>query len=324
MGNFLHFKAVEFANATGAFHKATHYCSTSKHVIDYCLGVVRASMMADLCVCACVRLLRPCLLAADAVALLLVPRFRTVPPLLVKAESKIESREAASRRDTSAGAGAGGGAHGGAGAGSSANSAAAEAAAAETATMRAQVNACIGIVNMHSGAFRNAAAALCLVPPGKISDEFRDVTVDADIALYAGMCALASMTRHELQHSVLTSPLFNAEACLEPLVRRSIEDFCASRYDRCLATMGQFKVRWWLSGLAWRGWRLTALLGGIACHRIACASICTPHTKWIHCCGAFVRRRSCSTLRRTPRSAWWPWRPHSTQRSRSWRPSCSS
>ena len=59
MGNFLHFKAVEFANATGAFHKATHYCSTSKHVIDYCLGVVRASMMADLCVCACVRLLRP-------------------------------------------------------------------------------------------------------------------------------------------------------------------------------------------------------------------------------------------------------------------------
>ena len=59
MGNFLHFKAVEFANATGAFHKATHYCSTSKHVIDYCLGVVRASMMADLCVCACVRV-SPC------------------------------------------------------------------------------------------------------------------------------------------------------------------------------------------------------------------------------------------------------------------------
>lgn len=67
--------------------------------------------------------------------------------------------------------------------------------------------------------------------------------MDEDVAIYAGLCALASIKRDELKSGVLKSELFDPEVGLAPTMRRCIVDFCESRYNRCMATIETFRVR---------------------------------------------------------------------------------
>ena len=207
-------------------------------------------------------------------------RYRSVSSLLVKAENKVAARASRTSRSRRSGAGAGAGAGAGGGGGAGAPSGPLtdkdKAADAETAVMMCQVKACAGIYALNQGNFQVAARHFLAVQPGKLGSGFADVrtwlrwprgggrrlavecrhgvtridavvpsqvTVDEDVAIYAGLCALASIKRGELTSVVLKSKLFDPEVGLAPTIRRSIVDFCESRYDRCMATVETFRVR---------------------------------------------------------------------------------
>jgi len=64
-----------------------------------------------------------------------------------------------------------------------------------------------------------------------------------DIAVYGGLCALASMDRNELQRRVLDSAngMFRGFLELEPQIRRAISFFCNSKFRPCLEILQSYR-----------------------------------------------------------------------------------
>lgn len=60
--------------------------------------------------------------------------------------------------------------------------------------------------------------------------------VPQDIAVYGGLCALATLTRAELRTKVVENPAFKQILDLSPSIRDIILDFFASRYARYVGT----------------------------------------------------------------------------------------
>lgn len=62
-----------------------------------------------------------------------------------------------------------------------------------------------------------------------------------DVAIYGGLCALASIDRDQLQKKVLNSSTFRSYLELEPEVRRAITSFVNGRYSVCLSILEGYR-----------------------------------------------------------------------------------
>jgi len=106
-----------------------------------------------------------------------------------------------------------------------------------------------GLAQMASGSYKDAAEQYLKVdatflsadPVGGI-DWKRSVLSANDIAVYGGLCALASMSRTELQTRVLSNATFGQFLELEPHIRRAIALFCSSKYSACLEILEQYRA----------------------------------------------------------------------------------
>ena len=114
--------------------------------------------------------------------------------------------------------------------------------------------ACTGLSRMASRSYRSAADAFLRVgttftsssePQEGIAFD-RDVLTGNDVAVYGGLCALASMDRAEMQSRVLASPDFRQFLEMEPHVRRAISLFCASKFSACLGVLQEYRNDWLL------------------------------------------------------------------------------
>lgn len=111
------------------------------------------------------------------------------------------------------------------------------------------VSACSGLAHMCTGNFRDAATSfihtsplfLTLEPAAGITWQ-REVLSGNDVAVYGGLCALASMDRSELQHKVLANGDFRNFLELEPHIRRAITLFCNSKYSACLEVLEGYRT----------------------------------------------------------------------------------
>jgi len=63
-----------------------------------------------------------------------------------------------------------------------------------------------------------------------------------DVAVYGGLCALATMERHELNTKVLENSNFRTYLELEPHIRRAITFFVNSRYTSCLNILESYRA----------------------------------------------------------------------------------
>jgi COP9 signalosome complex subunit 1 len=70
---------------------------------------------------------------------------------------------------------------------------------------------------------------------------FNDVFSIEDIATYAGLCALATLSRSALLRRVLGNAEFSALLELVPEIREMIADFCATRYTSCLSYLDDLR-----------------------------------------------------------------------------------
>ena len=126
-----------------------------------------------------------------------------------------------------------------------------------------------GIANLGLGHYRDAAIAFLAVPhdayatsdPVHGTDFPRAVASGNDVAIYGGLCALATMTRDELTDLVLAGP-FRIFLELEPHMRKAISLYATAKYQACLATLAHYYADWSLD--VFLGASAGLVMGGMA------------------------------------------------------------
>lgn len=110
------------------------------------------------------------------------------------------------------------------------------------------VSACSGLSHMAISNFREAANHFLKTSPAYLTAEpaanitwQKDVISPNDVAVYGGLCALASMDRSDLQDKVLANSEFRNFLELEPHIRRAINLFCNSKYSACLEVLEGYR-----------------------------------------------------------------------------------
>ena len=121
----------------------------------------------------------------------------------------------------------------------------------EAEKWQAKLSAVMGLAHLTSGNYKDAALSfigtdqrmLQARPDASEDDEsYNEIITPNDIAVYGGLCALASMTRNELQTRVLGNTGFRSYLELEPHIRRAISFFVSSKYSACLSILESYKT----------------------------------------------------------------------------------
>lgn len=115
----------------------------------------------------------------------------------------------------------------------------------------AKLSAAMGVSHLAMGHYRDAAREFLETNPrmtgAKLDvpgdeEAYNEVLTPNDIAVYGGLCALASMSRGELQQKVLAHKTFRNYLELEPHIRRAISYFVSSKYSACLSILDNYKA----------------------------------------------------------------------------------
>ena len=101
--------------------------------------------------------------------------------------------------------------------------------------------AAMGLQQMAAGEYREAALSFLTTDAG-LGDSYSEVLTSNDVAIYGGLCALASMSRIELQTRVLEDTNFRNFLELEPHIRRAISFFCSGKYSQCLEILESYRA----------------------------------------------------------------------------------
>ena len=119
----------------------------------------------------------------------------------------------------------------------------------------AKLSAAYALAFMAQGDFKEAAVEFISTNPrmsqANLDDpadeeSYNEVLTPNDVAVYGGLCALASMTRDELQRKVLNNTDFRNYLELEPHIRRAISYFVSAKYSACLAILENYKADYFL------------------------------------------------------------------------------
>jgi COP9 signalosome complex subunit 1 len=111
----------------------------------------------------------------------------------------------------------------------------------DAARNQPKTQAAMGLYQMCTGEYRDAAMSFLATDPS-LTDTYNDVLSSNDVAVYGGLCALASMDRHDLQTKVLDNASFRNFLELEPHIRRAISFFCSSKYAQCLDILEAYRA----------------------------------------------------------------------------------
>ena len=109
-----------------------------------------------------------------------------------------------------------------------------------------KVSIAMGLAEMSSRQYSLAAESFLSTDPrllggrsNDLEDEeaYNEIMTPNDVAIYGGLCALASMNRDKLVSDVLENNDFRSFLELEPHIRRAITLFVSSKYSQCLSVL---------------------------------------------------------------------------------------
>ncbi|CAH0475769.1 unnamed protein product [Peronospora belbahrii] len=106
--------------------------------------------------------------------------------------------------------------------------------------LKSKIASAFGLVALHEKNY-HAAASKFIACSAEIGASYNEVLHAEDIALYGGICALASFKREELKENVINNSSFKAFLELLPWLRELITDFYSSNYASCLQTLEHIK-----------------------------------------------------------------------------------
>lgn len=111
----------------------------------------------------------------------------------------------------------------------------------EQAKNQPKMSAALGLSQLHLNSYMDAANSFLSTDPS-LGDSFNESLTSNDVAVYGGLCALASMDRNELQRRVLENSSFRNFLELEPHIRRAISFFCNSKFQTCLEILEAYRT----------------------------------------------------------------------------------
>ena len=97
-----------------------------------------------------------------------------------------------------------------------------------------------GLAALDGKKYRVAAKRFTEVSP-ELGAQWSEVISAQDVALYGGLCALASFDRPELRRSVIDNVAFREFLELYPEVREVVHSFYGSNYAACLAQLDRLQ-----------------------------------------------------------------------------------
>ncbi|KMU74498.1 rCOP11 protein [Coccidioides immitis RMSCC 3703] len=100
--------------------------------------------------------------------------------------------------------------------------------------------ASLGLSQLATGAYFDAAMSFVSTDPN-LGDNYKEIISANDIAVYGGLCAMASMDRSDLVSYVLENKSFRNFLELEPHIRRAVSYFCSSKFRPCLEILESYR-----------------------------------------------------------------------------------
>jgi len=107
--------------------------------------------------------------------------------------------------------------------------------------LTAQLKVAGGLAQLESKKYKLAARKFLETNP-ELGSSFNEVLSPQDVAVYGGLCALASFDRAELKAKVVDNTNFRIFLELVPEVRELTHDFYNSRYASCLKILDKLKA----------------------------------------------------------------------------------
>jgi len=105
----------------------------------------------------------------------------------------------------------------------------------------AKLKACSGLSNLDSKKYKMAARNFLDVT-ADLASRFPEVIAQQDVAVYAGLCSLATFDRQELKKKVIDNSAFKGFMELAPEMREALDEFYSSRYAPCLNRLEKMKA----------------------------------------------------------------------------------
>ncbi|KAF9401940.1 COP9 signalosome complex subunit 1 [Mortierella sp. AD011] len=106
---------------------------------------------------------------------------------------------------------------------------------------KAKLKAASGLANLDLSKYSAAARDFLSIGEELVGHQYGDVISANDIAVYGGLCALASFNRAELKRLVIDNVGFRQYLELEPHIRDLIQGFYNSNYTVCLDIMEKWR-----------------------------------------------------------------------------------
>ncbi|KAF3482075.1 COP9 signalosome complex subunit 1 [Arthroderma uncinatum] len=106
---------------------------------------------------------------------------------------------------------------------------------------KAKIFTSMALSQLATGSYLEAAKTFLLTDPA-LGGNYKEVISPNDVAVYGGLCALASMDRMELSKQVLENKPFRSFLELEPHIRQAISFFCASKFRLCLDILEAYRA----------------------------------------------------------------------------------
>ncbi len=98
----------------------------------------------------------------------------------------------------------------------------------------------LGLAYLGQGEFGRSARVFLNLKPG-IGESINHIMSGNEVAIFGGLCALASMGRNQLQKEALESSSFRTYLELEPQIRKAIQAFMQGRYSACVRIIEENK-----------------------------------------------------------------------------------
>ena len=113
--------------------------------------------------------------------------------------------------------------------------------AEDHAKSQPKTQAAMGLAQLHAADYRDAAISFLNTEP-LLGEQYNEILTSNDVAVYGGLCALASMEREEISSRVLENGSFRNFLELEPHIRRAINFFCSGKYTQCLNILEAYRA----------------------------------------------------------------------------------
>ncbi|KAM4890185.1 COP9 signalosome complex subunit 1 isoform 2-T2 [Sylvia borin] len=224
----------DLSNALKCYSRARDYCTSAKHVINMCLNVIKVGRFVGKgtwCICdTCCKLppilgscvysdvaylrstIYPCLphtVSGSLQVSVYLQNWSHVLSYVSKAESTPEIAEQRGERDS------------------------------QTQAILTKLKCAAGLAELAARKYKQAAK--CFLLASFDHCDFPELLSPSNVAVYGGLCALATFDRQELQRNVISSSSFKLFLELEPQVRDIIFKFYESKYASCLKMLDEMK-----------------------------------------------------------------------------------